>query len=684
MTAARVYGSVLGRSTIALALAAGLTLGRSGEARGSTAPPASPIPVAWPPGASPLPEGGGPAGSPIGAVAIHHLGAFEPVASLDLPAGPGYDAPYVQRLRALRSRPSVMPDAPESPAAERVLGVDSLVPGIALPGKCSGGSNDGQSCDEDAGCPVGRCRLERVEIYRNEATTGFSSTALPRTVLDDVVLGGTLPTPPAKIDSVEFGFVVDPSGIPGGVTMRVELRFWNTLNTAGSPVNSDFLGGASLLIPGPLGVDTGGAFAATAILGPTMTITPTDPSIAVQIDFRDDSTSTLAHATVLFVNGSGSGPQTGGSQNVYWRDANGNGQFDPSDARSASPPGQANFYLHVGAEPPRAESEPNGSQAQASVIATCVPVGAALNPAGDADWYRFTFNSPRPLVARVSCSDPNDDSTLALLDAGGNVIEVNDDVSETDRCSEITRSLTPGTYFLQVRERGDDAVLPGYAVEVCSPPAEVSGPLGVTGSQVTLVEWSAVQGAFWYDVLGSSTPDLENGVRCLASGREYPDALEFGVPSPGSATFYLVRADDDFSAGTWGARSDGLPRVTEACGTGRGACQNRLFDPIGPSENDVGFCVGEDQCGEGEDAARKAGAEKLCQERFGAECGGIDECPMIPCCASTRGPVPLRLTNCNQENVVCGVRQKICKCHYEIPVNLGLACKCVCADQCPQ
>lgn len=393
---------------------------------------------------------------------ILHLGVIEQSGSLGPPPGG-------------RPFPPLTPVFPHSFSAEggqtlnNTLPVLPSTPESNLPGVCVGGANNGQRCLVAGDCAApGVCNFYRVTIYQNENTTGFTSTATPRNpVLDDVNLAGGLMTPPAMISSVEFPFVPESGGIPSGATMRVEVRFWDTLSTAVSPVNSGFLGGGSFLVNGP--VASGFFYTLIGILSPPYPA-PTDPSIAVQLDYRDNTTNALQYATVLFSNPAGTGaPQVGSSANLYYRDANSNGQFDSSDSRSFTAPNLANFYLHLGAEYPTMETEPNNTQGTASVTASCLTLGASISPIADVDWYKFTINGTQALVMDVACGSPSDDSTLTLRDSSGIQIDFNDDASGTNRCSRITRNLAAGTYFLEVHEKGDNATIASYTMEVGAP-----------------------------------------------------------------------------------------------------------------------------------------------------------------------------------------------------------------------
>jgi hypothetical protein len=70
-----------------------------------------------------------------------------------------------------------------------------------------------------------------------------------------------------------------------------------------------------------------------------------------------------------------------------------------------------------------------------------------LSPAGDLDVFRF-FVSATTVVS--AWSEGTQDTVGTILDASGEGIESNDDAQTSDTNFGITRSLTPGTYYLQV------------------------------------------------------------------------------------------------------------------------------------------------------------------------------------------------------------------------------------------
>ena len=331
--------------------------------------------------------------------------------------------------------------------------------------------------------------------------------------------------------------------------MRVEIRFWETIERAATPVNSGYLGGGAWLIPGPLPHNV---FTFTAVLPPGSHIAPSDPDIAIQIDYRDNATNGLAYGTVVFSNGNGTGPQVGTSQNLYFRDVDGNGIFDPTDARQLAAPNLANFWLVLGGEYPTVEAEPNDTQGSATVTAPCFTLGAAISPAGDVDWFKFTLTAPQALVMQVECDGPSDDSTLTLRDGLGAIVAFNDNTSPTDLCSRITRNLAAGVYYLEVHENGDDDEIPGYQLRMGSGAVAVAN---LRWTDTSTQQWDPLPGGGSYDRIHGDLQILASSglaasvVSCLDENLAVPTAGDARTPAAGQGFWYLVRGTDPCTGG---------------------------------------------------------------------------------------------------------------------------------------
>src|SRR5262249_7876939 len=119
------------------------------------------------------------------------------------------------------------------------------------------------------------------------------------------------------------------------------------------------------------------------------------------------------------------------------------------------------------APPPPSESEPNDDAATANALGCADRLRASIDPVGDVDWFRIDLPSAASLSARtLECTG---DTTLALHDADLTMLDFDDD-DGGGFCSLLTDVLLPGTYYLEVRERGNDARL-SYSIEATCGPA---------------------------------------------------------------------------------------------------------------------------------------------------------------------------------------------------------------------
>ena len=313
-------------------------------------------------------------------------------------------------------------------------------------------------------------------------------------------------------------------------------------------MESGFLGGMSFVIPGPLAA---GPHLFVGTVPGTSAIALDDPSIGYQLDFRDDASGAFAYATPFFY---GQGVQTGSSTDVYRRDADANGRFDAGDARQfGGAPTLANFYAHLGADPPVSETEPNGSQQAATITASCLWLAGAIDPPGDVDWYRFTLAETQIVLCEIRCAGATDDSTLALRDAAGSLIELNDDAGPATRGSRIQRTLAAGTYYLEVHEKNDDDSIPQYEAYVGPEPPRVTNLRMAPNKHA--MSWDPVIDGAPYDVLYGSLGTLhESGFAASVGGCLGDDLIstasdDSDVPPPGDGYWYLARSRDPCAGG---------------------------------------------------------------------------------------------------------------------------------------
>lgn len=189
--------------------------------------------------------------------------------------------------------------------------------------------------------------IAAIPVYSNTSATIFSTGSTPRAhLLDDGSFtvgpyGGT----GGVADGANHGFVVNTVTS----SFDMEVRYYDTMNSGATPVNSVFLGGYILrfnnLAPG--GYVTG-LFDFTD-LGLSDIAFP-DDNWGIELSFYNQGTTTYhTNVTGAF---SGDGTEVGSSQDVYWRDANGNGVFSSDEARTfGGGTLLANFYLQLTPEP---------------------------------------------------------------------------------------------------------------------------------------------------------------------------------------------------------------------------------------------------------------------------------------------------------------------------------------------
>ena len=167
-------------------------------------------------------------------------------------------------------------------------------------------------------------------------------------------------------------------------------------------------------------------------------------SVAVPIEFDDDDGPGLCSKIARVM--------APGSYSIEIRDFGGDSVFPYSLSITCT-------------APPEAEVEPNGTLATAQPFGCGRSVNASISPAGDADWYRLTLDSTYRLIAATDC---NGDSTMALRDGAGALIEFDDD-DGIGFCSRIERTLAAGDYAIEVREFGDNGTLTYRLRLVCVP-----------------------------------------------------------------------------------------------------------------------------------------------------------------------------------------------------------------------
>jgi len=196
---------------------------------------------------------------------------------------------------------------------------------------------------------VMRPSARQAMIYQNTGRPYFRATQNPRIVLDDRFLtpgpgaGGRVP-----VTAQNPGWVVTDDWSGTLVSGVIVVEFFDTLNPNADPVcnlgPSNFLGGYAVAVEG---MERGYVYQFDGMLdlaaAGIQIVLPDDDFGLVMRFFEDDSfTSFSPDMTVAFAGGdndnnnqasTGDGALVGFSDDVYWRDVNGNMQFNVSEAR---------------------------------------------------------------------------------------------------------------------------------------------------------------------------------------------------------------------------------------------------------------------------------------------------------------------------------------------------------------
>ena len=112
------------------------------------------------------------------------------------------------------------------------------------------------------------------------------------------------------------------------------------------------------------------------------------------------------------------------------------------------------------------EIEPNDDSVLADALGTLpgsLCASGAIDVVGDLDYYSFDLVSPAFVQIYTTTTG---DSEIALFDAVGNTLAVNDDVAAGDYSSWIGQDLAPGTYYVAVREFGSDGLIDAYTLNL--------------------------------------------------------------------------------------------------------------------------------------------------------------------------------------------------------------------------
>ena len=111
--------------------------------------------------------------------------------------------------------------------------------------------------------------------------------------------------------------------------------------------------------------------------------------------------------------------------------------------------------------------EPNNTPATATPIIVNGPaLNLSIDPAGDDDWATFTLGVAADVT--IATNGPGtDDTTMSLYGPDDPSLFIDyDDDGGPNLWSLITASLTPGTYYVEVQEFGDNGVILNYTLSV--------------------------------------------------------------------------------------------------------------------------------------------------------------------------------------------------------------------------
>lgn len=203
--------------------------------------------------------------------------------------------------------------------------------------------------------------------------------------------------------------------------------------------------------------------------------------------------------------------------------------------------------------------------ATVAAIGTTYSAALALN---GVHWYKYTITIPAIYTFSTAGSalNPTNDTEICLYNASGNLIEANDDVDGI-ALSRITRSLTPGDYYLAATAY--DAVFSDTAW-VVSPSAIRTGTLVVNSSALPTLT-----------TITPATGSAAGGTSVTLTGTNFTGAT--GVSFGGTAaTSFTVNSATQITA-TTPARSSGSVSVVVTTPFGSNV-PNSLFTFL-PSSN---------------------------------------------------------------------------------------------------
>ncbi|QHS59173.1 zinc-dependent metalloprotease [Chitinophaga agri] len=231
------------------------------------------------------------------------------------------------------------------------------------------------------------------------------------------------------------GTAVGLTGLAAGTTYDYRVRTRCTSDSSSYSV-AQFTTTASTTCGAPTGL-TSSAITTTAA---TISWTAVSGAVSYDVDYKPAASATwisVASATTATSAGlSGLTSSTVYDWRVRTRCADGNGAYAAAQFTTATPPTCANTL----------DTSTNGTIAGAATIPFNTDVTGLISPTGDIDHYKFVITTTGTITITLGTLPADYD--LRLLNSAGtqlNISQAGGTSSET-----ISRSVTPGTYYVQV------------------------------------------------------------------------------------------------------------------------------------------------------------------------------------------------------------------------------------------
>jgi hypothetical protein len=141
------------------------------------------------------------------------------------------------------------------------------------------------------------------------------------------------------------------------------------------------------------------------------------------------------------------------------------------------------------------ETEPNGSLAQATVLSPTGTMTAAIDPAGDQDWFQITLPGAGRLTATVESPPANMRASIQSYGRHTQWLGVyHTAINPGDEVHIVLDLTEPGTYFLRVNDNANQVSSGNYTLRTEFVPAPDAGEPNPRYGQATLVTGSSMTG----------------------------------------------------------------------------------------------------------------------------------------------------------------------------------------------